>query len=502
MVQLRMQTENSLIKLRIDVDYPYPSRIRSFIYTALGVRTSNKYLKNSKIIAKMINESNENVKAYWFFTLKTIPDKELLALLDNNKHEIGLHIVNDPYKELNLLEEATGRKINYYTIHGTSRLLARVMWKRWKTKKPHIPHDFPLQSLHQFPTYGLDSLCYIYTTEQVIKLAKNYVKKRCLLYFHPIWLFQRGTLNRRNAFYQALSRILEVDKELETLAFRKKIFFTIANDAKEYEREVVLTEKFIEKLEERRVDIFTFMERKWRHTIPNPQKSWLKANDNIALLQVTSFDDWCKNIGKKTRNMIRKAEKRGIKTETVEPNQKLAEGIWKIYNETPIRQERAFPHYGESMHTVTRSVLSAQDCTFIGAFFQDELAGFIQLVHGDKIAIISQILSLQKHSDKAVNNALVAKAVEVCATKKIGWLMYGRMGNHPSLDSFKQNNGFTKFSLTRYYVPITKKGRIATRIGLHREIKDVLPQPIKYPLIPVYNWVSRNKMRIKLRLGS
>jgi hypothetical protein len=33
------------------------------------------------------------------------------------------------------------------------------------------------------------------------------------------------------------------------------------------------------------------------------------------------------------------------------------------------------------------------------------------------ITIIPQILSLQKHWDKAVNNALVAKAIQVCASK-------------------------------------------------------------------------------------
>jgi hypothetical protein len=200
--------------------------------------------------------------------------------------------------------------------------------------------------------------------------------------------------------------------------------------------------------------------------------------------------------------MVRKAEKSGVRTEVVQPNEKLAEGIWKIYNETPIRQERAFPYYGISLGTVTGGVLSAQDDTFIGAFFQDELAGFIQLAFGDKIAIISQIVSLQKHFDKAVNNALIAKAVEVCATKQAGWLMYGRMGNHPSLDNFKQNNGFRRFALTRFYVPTTRRGRIATRMGLHRDLKDALPQRLKYLLIPFYNWVSRSKIRAKLRLSS
>jgi hypothetical protein len=78
-------------------------------------------------------------------------------------------------------------------------------------------------------------------------------------------------------------------------------------------------------------------------------------------------------------------------------------------------------------------------------------------------------------------------------------MMYGRKGNHPTLDNFKQNNGCVKFELTRYYVLLTRKGKIATRLGVHREMKDALPQLIKYRLIPVYNWISRTRVRIKLR---
>jgi len=490
-----------MITIRIDVDYPYPSRIKGFIHTALNIKAKD-YLKNSKIIAKMVNESQKEVKAYWFFTPKTIPDRELLELLENSKHEVALHVANDPYGELSLLEKSTGRKMKYYTVHGTARFLARILWRRWKTKEPIIPKDFPLQSFYQFPTGGLDVICFSHTVDQATKIANDWIAKGEVVHVHPEWLFQRGKINYRGPFYETLKRILGVDKELETLVIRKKGFAKIARDIREYEEDIVPTSRFIEKLVDRGIDIFTFIERKWCYALPNPSNSWVRTEDNIALLQVITYDDWWKSIGKKTRNMVRKAEKSGIKTEVVEPSERLAEGIWKIYNETPIRQERAFPHYRVPMQTVTRSVLSAQNCTFIGAFFQDELAGFMQLVHGDKIAIISQILSLQKYFDIAVNNALVAKAVEVCATKQIRWLMYGRMGNHPSLDKFKQNSGFTSFPLTRYHVPITKKGRIAMKMGLHREIKDVLPQSIKYPLIPVYNWVSRNKMRIRLRLGS
>lgn len=488
-----------MIKLRIDVDYPYPSRFKSFIHTALGIRTKAEYLKNSKIVAKMINKSPKSVKACWFFTLTTTPDDELLALLNNSKHEIALHIVNEPYKELKMLEEATGKKIQYYTIHGTARLLGRIIWKRWKTKKPKIPDDFPLQSYYQFTTSSLDVICHTHDTEQSVKMAENYIAEGHVIHFHPIWLFQRGRINHRGPFYETLKRLLEVDKELETLEIRKKAFFKIARDAKEYERNVVPTTESLEKLKERGVDIFTFLERSWCCRIRNPPESWHKVSDNIGLLQITSYDEWLRNIGKKTRNMIRKAEKSGIRTATVEPDERLAEGIWKIYNETPIRQERGFPHYGTPLEAVRRQVLSSQNSTFIGAYFEDELAGFIQIVHGDNIAIISQILSLQKHWDKAVNNALVAKTAETCAEKGIKWLMYGRMGNHPTLDSFKISNGVSKLDVTRYYIPLTRKGRMATRLGLHREIKDALPQSVKYPLIPIYNWISRTQTKIRVR---
>ena len=493
----------TVVKLRLDVDYAFPSRNKGFVYTALGIKSGKDYLKNSKVIARMVNESPRQVKAYWFFTPYTIPDEELLHLLNAQRHEVSLHVANNPYKEWKHLEEAAHRKIDYYTVHGTARLSARLIWKRkpWQDRAP-IPKDFPLQSFYRFPTLALDWLCYAKGTVEAVRIARESIAEGKVLHVHPGWLFQKGTLNHRGPYYEALRTILEVDKELENLVVQKKVFVKIVSDRKEYEKNATPTKKFIAKLRERGMDIFTFIERKWSNMIPNPPHNWAKTEDNIALLKVATYDEWWKNIGKKTRNMVRKAEKSGVKTEVVGPSEKLAEGIWKIYNETPIRQERAFPHYGIQLQSVIGIISSTQNCTYLGGYLQEELIGFIQLIYENNEARISQILALQKHLDKAVNNALVAKAVEFCANKKIKWLMYGRMGNHPSLDKFKQSNGFSKFPLTRYYVPITGKGRIAVKMGLHREIKDALPQSIKYRLIPFYNWVSRSKMRIKLRLSS
>lgn len=199
-----------MIRIRIDVDYPYTSRIRSFVYTAFGIRTSKEYLKNSKIIAKMINESRREVKAYWFFTPKTIPDLELLKLVDNPKHEVALHIIENPWVELRDLEQKTGKKINFYTIHGTARVFARIMWKRFKSRAPEIPCDFPLQSFHQFSTTGIDTLCYLYTFRKVKEIVEENICRGDVIYFHPIWLFQRGKLNHRGPFSEVLKWILDV----------------------------------------------------------------------------------------------------------------------------------------------------------------------------------------------------------------------------------------------------------------------------------------------------
>jgi hypothetical protein len=450
----------------------------------------------------MFKESPKQVMAYWFFTPYTIPDKSLLDLLIPERNEVALHIATEPYQEWKTLENKTKRTVKYYTIHGTSRVIAQLLWgRKIGQKQAKVPSDFQLKSFHDFKTYSLDEGRHKFGFERTKIDAENLIRENVVLEIHPEWLFSKGTINPRGPYYDVLKYILDVDHDLESLIIKKKLSVKIANDFQEYEKSIAFLNAFVEKLSERDIDIFTFVERKWCSPISDPHSSWIKEDDNVGLVEIKDYATWWNSVGKKTRNMVRRAEKSGINVDIVEPNQKFAEGIWKIYNETPIRQERAFSHYGEPLEAVIGNVTNARKSTFIGAFLQEELVGFIQIVYGDNIAIIAQILSMQKHWDKAVNNALLAKAVEICASKGERWLMYGRIGNHPSLDRFKESNGFTKFPIARYYIPITRTGRIAIRLGLHRDFKDALPQSVKYPLIPVINWVSRNKVRIKLRLA-
>jgi len=494
-----------MIKIRIDVDYPYVSRAKSFLYVALRIKNTRHkgYLRNARIIAQMINESSEQVKAYWFFTPYTIPDKGMLDLLNAPKHEVALHVATKPFKELKTLEEKTSRKIQYYTIHGTQRLFARLLWGRKLSQtRAVIPDGFPLKDFHKLPelTMSLDRDRYLNGYEQVVKQTQDWIQQGIIITMHPDWLFRASKKTQRGPIYDALKTMLDVDQDLETLSIRKTIGAKIARDYREYYKNILPTEGFLSKLKLRNMDVFTFIERRWCCPITNPPATWVKTEDNIGLLEIKDYDYWWNAIGKKTRNMVRKAEKDGVRVSVVEQTDKLAEGIWKIYNETAVRQGRVFPHYGESRESVTANMYAEKNSTYIGAYVDDELAGFIQILHGDNLAVLSNILSMQKYWDKSVNNALLAKAIAICAEKGERWLMYGRIGNHPSLDRFKENNGFTKYPIIRYYIPLNSRGKLAIKLGLHRELKDSLPDSIKYPLLPAVNWVSRTKARINFTL--
>src|SRR5262249_37787391 len=97
-------------------------------------------------------------------------------------------------------------------------------------------------------------------------------------------------------------------------------------------------------------------------------------------------------------------------------------------------------------------------------------------------AVTGQIISKLKHRDKAPNNALLAKAVEICDRKKLPYLVYLNWDTG-SLTEFKRRNGFQKISLPRYYVPLTTKGKAALKLNLHRGLVGVVPERVKDRLV-------------------
>jgi hypothetical protein len=200
-----------MIKIRVDVDYPYPSRAKSFLYTYMNWKSKNGYLMYSKMLADLINNANIEVKAIWFFNIHALPDKEMLALLSGSQHEIGLHIVNNPFEELEQLEKVSTKPIEYYTIHGTERLLGQIVWHRpLGQKQAKVPSDFRLKSYHEYPTNGLDWLCYNTDSKAALIISNDWAKQGFIFEVHPEWLICRGKINHRGPYLKTLSALLHV----------------------------------------------------------------------------------------------------------------------------------------------------------------------------------------------------------------------------------------------------------------------------------------------------
>jgi hypothetical protein len=226
-----------------------------------------------------------------------------------------------------------------------------------------------------------------------------------------------------------------------------------------------------------KADIFTFWQR-----LPDvePRFDFYTEWESIAALPVKSFDHWWnKQIKSRTRNLIRKTEKSGVEVREACYDDAFVRGMTDIFNETPVRQGRRFWHYGKKFETVKRQFsrfLFRED--LIGAYYRDELIGLVMLGNAGQYAVTGQIISKIQHRDKAINNALIAKAVEVCARRNLPYLVYLQWAGG-SLAEFKRRCGFEETRVPRYYVPLTKRGRLILRLGLHRGWKELLPSPVK-----------------------
>jgi hypothetical protein len=234
---------------------------------------------------------------------------------------------------------------------------------------------------------------------------------------------------------------------------------------------------------QRRADLFTFSQR-----LPDtaPRYPYYHESDNLAVLRVTSFDNWWNNqIRSYPRNRARQAAKRGVVMREVPFGDELIRGICEIYNETPFRQGKKFPHYGM---TVERGREYAgtflERSTYIGAYLGEEMIGFVKLTMDESRtqAALVHILSKVAHKDKAPTNALIAESVKTCAKLEVPFLVYEHFtyGNKvgDSLSHFKEVNGFQRIEVPRYYIPLTGLGRLALRIGLHHRIADRIPESI------------------------
>ena len=224
----------------------------------------------------------------------------------------------------------------------------------------------------------------------------------------------------------------------------------------------------------------------------------------MAVIPVSTYDTWFREqISSASRRNIRASEKKGVVVRAAQYDEQYIQGIMSIYNESPIRGGRKYWHYGKGFAAVeTENGTYRERSTFLGAYVKDEMVGYMKIVWDTHSAAIMQILSKLEFRETRPNNAFLSEAVKLCAEKKIPYLLYERFvyGNktESTLTRFKRENGFIRMDIPRYYVPLTLKGRLALKLGLHKDPKDMIPEWARTRLLDIRDkwnarWLGRDE---------
>jgi hypothetical protein len=262
-----------------------------------------------------------------------------------------------------------------------------------------------------------------------------------------------------------------------------KWFKTAAiHDEQWSEREIEHPELYIETLKRSRsqdvkADIFTFTQ---KPSAPVPRYAYPLEWDSVAAVCLTSFKDWWHNLPQETRKNVRRSQKRGVEVKVKKFDNDLIEGIADVNNDSPIRQGRRYTHYGKSVEQVRKDHSAFVDRSdFVCAYFENQMIGFLKIVYRGDVASILQLTPKASHQDKRPANAMFAKAVEMCEARNIscltyGMFHYGKKQNTP-ITEFKVRNGLGEVLVPRYYVPLTRRGKLFVKLKLHRGALGILP---------------------------
>ena len=105
-----------------------------------------------------------------------------------------------------------------------------------------------------------------------------------------------------------------MDKEIETVRIRKNVFVENSAMTLKSTKKTLLQQMSFLRTSCKETLIFSLF---WSANGAAPslirQSKWIKTEDNVGLLEIKDYESWWSNVGKKTRNMVRKAEKSGIK---------------------------------------------------------------------------------------------------------------------------------------------------------------------------------------------
>jgi hypothetical protein len=241
-----------------------------------------------------------------------------------------------------------------------------------------------------------------------------------------------------------------------------------------------------------KIDLLRFWQR-----IPESEPKYAYYHEwrHVAAIPIPDYKHWLeKQVSPKARNKVRKSTKFGVVIEETQLSDELVREIMEIFNQSPVRRGKRFWHYGKSFETVKKEMsLDLDESIFITAYYKNELIGFVKLLLADRYVLVTLILDKINHRDKAPMNGMIAKAVEICAARKVPHIAYylWRRGGHAD---FQESTGFERIPIPEYFVPLTLNGAIALRLGLHRGLRGLIPEKMMVWLLAIRaRWYARKR---------
>ncbi len=281
-------------------------------------------------------------------------------------------------------------------------------------------------------------------------------------------------------------RVPALDFNGKTLIFRgRSVKVALIHDEWWMNAELEDPEACVKKLKElnshqTRADILTFSQK-----VPGsfPKYNYEYELDSVAAAHTVSFEDWWNKLPQESRKNVRRSQKRGVQIIAKTFDDELIRGIIGVNDDSPTRQGRVNYYYGQSFEQAKKDHSSFLDRSdFICAYSGNEMIGFLKIVYKGEVAAVLNLAAKASHNDKRPANAMLAKAVELCEARGVSYLTYGMFNYGNKRDSplreFKVRNGFEEALTPRYYVPVTRWGRIAMKLKLHRGLLGILPHAV------------------------
>ena len=124
--------------------------------------------------------------------------------------------------------------------------------------------------------------------------------------------FKKESTIIEDPIYEPLKQILNVDNDLDTLTCIRKGYLKsrAIHELQEYLTNFSPTQEFLNKLTDRGIDVFTFVERKWCCPLNDQPKGWTKTKKDIGILKVSPYDELASDCRKKDTKHDSKSRKK------------------------------------------------------------------------------------------------------------------------------------------------------------------------------------------------